>query len=121
MPSIALAKPYYYYPTATPTAPTAPTATPGYPVPSAYPVVQSHEGGACGCGDTHAASPVSGAVAVTVPEPPRFLASNLRAPEGFTPPPLTGEPMFDQLSALDWKKDWWKYIVGAIAYRVLFD
>jgi hypothetical protein len=123
MPSIALTRPYIP-PTYTTAAP-APTATPGYPAPTVYPVVQEHSasGGSCGCGDTHAAaaSPASGAVAVTVPDSPRFLTSNLRTPEGFSPPPLTGEPMLEQLSALDWKKDWWKYIVGAVAYRVLFD
>lgn len=98
-------------------APTTQVATPGHPVTT----VGTHtDAGACGCGGSHA--PVSIAVAAPAPTlaPPHFLqASMLQTPPDFHPPPLAGD--FAMFDFSNWRADWWKYIAGALLYKLLRD
>jgi len=101
------------------------TVSPGYPPAT----VLEHTGDGCGCGGTCGGTQLStvGAVVSPVPSsasaltPPRFLqASMLQTPADFQPPPLTGgNTMFGGIDFSNWRADWWKYVAGALAYKLL--
>ncbi len=51
--------------------------------------------------------------------PPRFMLMNqLQTPADFKPTPLVQEDNMP-FDFSNWRTDWWKYVAGALAYKLL--